>query len=198
MPSLDEIRRGFAGAWALARGRAEGMAAFDVSLDGFWRSFSLFLLLIPASILGSAAERRLGLEESGLSSAIEAVSAETHYLVQLVATLMIWVAFPVVMAVLAPPLALGRRYVPFIVARNWASLVEAIPFAVPAVLYVAGLISADALAAGTLFALGFSLYYGFRIARIALLAPVSIAIALVALNLLLTLVIGLGMSRLFL
>ena len=48
MPSYAEIQRSVQAAWLLARGDTRGMALFDLSLEGFWKSFAAALLVAPA------------------------------------------------------------------------------------------------------------------------------------------------------
>src|ERR1700704_629737 len=51
MLSLAEISHATYGAWRLALFDAGGMRYFDRSLEGFWRSFRVALLLAPGAIL---------------------------------------------------------------------------------------------------------------------------------------------------
>jgi hypothetical protein len=51
MPSYAEIQRALQGAWLLARGDTRGMGLFDLSVEGFWRSFAAALLAAPAYVL---------------------------------------------------------------------------------------------------------------------------------------------------
>ena len=45
------IGENLAGAWAVMRGRREGLARLDLSIEGFWRSFAAIVLLIPFAFL---------------------------------------------------------------------------------------------------------------------------------------------------
>ena len=53
MPSRDEIVQSLTGAWMLFLDRRNAMRYFDVSVDGFWRSFAAIIFVVPAYALFS-------------------------------------------------------------------------------------------------------------------------------------------------
>lgn len=108
-----EVRRALAASLLLARGRTEGMGLFDLSVEGFWRSFIAGVLIIPGYLLLVVDQyARAPLPaEPGTIAAVEALSYALGF-----------VAFPLAAAGLTWFLGLGRRYVPLIVASNWATL----------------------------------------------------------------------------
>jgi len=55
---MNEIRAALDGSWLLLRNRPEGMAFFDQSLQGFWRSFQVVFLLIPVFLLSGQIEKQ--------------------------------------------------------------------------------------------------------------------------------------------
>ena len=190
-----DFRNGLDAAVALLVGRPGAIGRFDVSLEGFWRSFAAILLVLPSFAVALMAEWR-GRMERLPADAVD--PSWVGFAAERLAALGVdWVALPLVLALLAGRLGLTGRYVPFIVARNWASPVVAALYAVPALLYAAGAIDND-LAVLISFALLFVvLHYFYRIARQALAAPVSLAIGVVVLDLLLGLLISETVSRLW-
>ena len=64
MLDRDEIARSLTGAWHLFLDRPDAMRYFDLSIEGFWRSFRAIVLLLPAYILSTLAERVITLARS--------------------------------------------------------------------------------------------------------------------------------------
>lgn len=180
MPSPDEIARSAGAAWAMFRGDPTGLRRLDLSVDGFWRSFAVFVLLLPALGVVIAAERLAILEHSPYTA--ETFPAGAFLVSRFTGQILAWVAFPAVLALLARPLGFARVYVPLVVAVNWANLIAMVPITLPSLLYVLGLISGDAADLLALVALGVVLRYEFVVVRLATGAPVPFAVGLVALD----------------
>ena len=190
----DEIRRSLSASWGLFMGRAESMQGFDLSLSGFWRSFLVIVLLVPPFLIAIVAERKLILANpeypaGEFDDAIFLVSQSVGFGLD-------WVILPVLMAFLARPLHLGQAYVPFIIARNWTTLIAVIPYTLPALLYAVGIISASAMLLLSFVAMLIVIRYRYMVARIALDATVGLAIGIVMLDFLISLVIGTAITRL--
>lgn len=132
--TADEVNRSFRGTLDLLNSRAEGLDSFDMSERGFWRSFSALWLTLPAYVVSLAFERlRLGLvPERGLleNPWVDLVVAAGH-----VAG---FLALPVAMALIAPRLGLGHRYVPFVIVTNWIAAAGLLVLSVPAMLVLLG------------------------------------------------------------
>lgn len=180
MLSSDEIARSTSAAWALFRGDPAGLRQLDVTFDGFWRSFAVILLLLPAIGILIASERLFILSQTPMSD--ETFPAGPFVLSRLAAVALDWVDYPIVLALLARPLGLTRRYVPLVVALNWSSLVAVVPITIPSLLHVLGLIGPEATSFFGLFALGVVLRYQYMVTRIAIAGPVGFSIGLVALD----------------
>ncbi|BBE72677.1 hypothetical protein [Oharaeibacter diazotrophicus] len=180
MPSPDEIARAAGAAWALFRGDPAGLRRLDLSVDGFWRSFSVFVLTLPALGVVIAAERLAILEHSAYTA--ETFPAGAFLVSRFLGQILAWAAYPAVLALLARPLGFARVYVPLVVALNWSTLIAMVPATLPSLLYVLGLISGDAAFLCGLFALGVVLRYEFVVIRLATGAPVAFAAGLVALD----------------
>ena len=173
MYTSDEITRNLASAWQVMNGRSAGLAQLDSSIEGFWRSFGAIILTVPVLVLLLLSRDRIAVEleepsGTGLPIAVQALV----WLVE-------WILFPVVLAIVARPIGVARHYVPFIVARNWASVLIMAAYAVPLLAYLAGVTPARGLIFMQFIILVVSGYFSFRIARTALLAPPGLAVAIV-------------------
>jgi hypothetical protein len=175
MPSRDEILRSLTGAGHLFLDRPDALRYFDISIDGFWRSFGAILLVLPSFALVALAERTRILSDS----VQEGFDGGAFLLNKAISLGVDWVAFAIVFAFVAGPLGLGRTYSTFIIARNWGTVLAVIPFALVALLYLAGMLSADV---ADFLSLGFWIVvirYNYLIARRALGAEIGVAVAII-------------------
>jgi hypothetical protein len=190
-----DFRAGIEAAVALLLGKPGAVGRFDVSLEGFWRSFAAILLVLPSFAIVLMAEWRGQLQR--LPPEVVDVPWVGYAAERVAALGLDWVALPLVLALLAGRLGLSGRYVAFIVARNWASPVAAALYAVPALLFSTGIIGNDLAVVVSLAVLCVVLHYFYRIARQTLAGPISLAIGVVVLDLLLGLFISETVSRLW-
>ncbi|WP_414473293.1 hypothetical protein [Microvirga sp. M2] len=133
--TAEEVNRSFRGTLELLHSRAEGLKSFDMSEQGFWRSFAAIWLTLPAYIVSLAFERlRLGLLQPDRSLLgnlwIDLVVALGH-----VAS---FVALPLAMIWVARRFHLTRAYVPFVIVTNWVTVVGLLLLSVPAMLLLLG------------------------------------------------------------
>jgi hypothetical protein len=172
-----EIVRSTYGAWRLAHADPGGMAYFDATEEGFWRSFRVAILLLPLHVLAVWLQ-------------IDSASVEEHWMrilaVDLIAYAIGWMAFPLAAHYLAMALDREREYVGYIVAYNWSNMIAA-PFGfVVLVLMLSGLLPVfvrHLLFVGMLAALAL---YAWFIARAALRVGPWPAAGLVAIDVLIT------------
>ena len=82
-------------------------------------------------------------------------------------------------ALIARPIGLAGQYVPFIVARNWSSVIAMSFLIFPLLAYLGGSISVQVLATFFDIMLIVFGYFAYRVARTALAAPPPLAIAVV-------------------
>ena len=183
------LRGNLSGAWAVMRGRANGLTSLDLSLEGFWRSFAAIALVAPFTLLALLSQQRLA-EAAGESLAPSGLGLEA------IALIVDWFAFPLVFAVLARPLGLGGRYVPFIVARNWASVIIAALVAVIHAAHILGLVPSQVAPVLLFAAVGVALHFSYMIARTALGVPIGLAIPIVVLDLLISMTVWAVVHRL--
>src|SRR5439155_19043976 len=84
-----EVSLALTGALRLARGDRGGLACFDRSLDGFWRSFRAAAITYPLYLV--LLTMRVSVAEWQRSGGLQIVIVET------IAYVIAWVAFPLVM-----------------------------------------------------------------------------------------------------
>lgn len=185
MFNADEIRRNVTGAWTIMKGDAGGVALLDTSYEGFWRSFAVFFLLVPIFAMGLLSHLQIMAEDgltvgSGMAGYVFAV---------FVARGLEWVAFPAILAVAAQALRIDRKYIPFIVARNWASLIIAGFYAPPLLLHVLGVVPTGLVILAGFVILIVATYFSFRIVRLCLEVDGTMAAGIVAFDFVLALAI---------
>jgi hypothetical protein len=115
IPRTAEIAYALYGAWRLARLDARGMDYFDRSVEGFWKSFFAAILVAPGYLLTVVWE--LGAVETTADSL-------SVFLTQSLIYGIIWLAFPLVMFYVTKQIGRGERYIGFIVALNWAAVIQ--------------------------------------------------------------------------
>ncbi len=111
--TLEELRRGIAGAYRLMIGRNDGLHLLDISADGFWNSFYAILLALPplalswSSVAVDFADGTMS--RGGVLSRLALVDIGS------------WVLPIVLLAFAAKPAGIADRFVHYVVASNWAS-----------------------------------------------------------------------------
>lgn len=179
------LRENLAGAWQVMLGRPDGLNRLDTSLEGFWRSFAAVILMAPFALLALLSQRPLA-AESGLTLHPLTGSALA---IQGIALISDWFAFPIVFAVIAPPFGLGSRYVPFIVTRNWASVIIGAMVGVVHGLHLVGVFPTALVPYLLLVAVAVALRFSYVIARLTLAVSMGMALPIVLLDLLISLTI---------
>lgn len=174
MPDRLEILRSLFGAYRLARLDPEGMGWFELTVDGFWRSFFAAVLVAP----GYALIVFIGLGGEPTPAPWLAI-----LLVQSLAYVIGWLVFPLAALVATRVLGLGARYVPLIIAANWAAVIQMVLFL--AALLVQAILP-DPLGGAVVGAITLAiLFYQWFVIRTALDTTGGIALALLLLDLLL-------------
>ena len=113
------------GSLMLLKGRSEGIDQFDVSVDGFWRSFQAALIVAPGFAL--TLWLRPDFDDAGLTVTQFWLKAAIAFLVAIV-------QFPLLALLLCSYFDLKHRFVPLIVASNWVAVIQTVIF-VTAVLF---------------------------------------------------------------
>jgi hypothetical protein len=181
MPGPAEIALSLFAAYRLARFDAGGLAYFNVSEAGFWRSFFAAVLVAPLYVV------LLLMIFGHLSPAPQpwrfAAAEATAYV-------MSWVAFPLVVAALADAIDRRRRFIPYIVAYNWAAVLQNALLIPINMLNAWGVLPPQTGFLLWLAALAAICAYMWFIARVAFDVPPAGAAAIVALDLFLNIVIS--------
>ena len=117
MPSSDEIQQYLTGTWREMMGKPDGVRALDVSADGFWNSFFAIVVALPALIVGWVGIANevgdLGGDFGGRLSVVIRLA---------VIDILAWVVPLLGLGLIARQAGFADRYVHFVVASNWASV----------------------------------------------------------------------------
>ena len=171
LPGLNEVASSLIGAMRLFRRDKGGLQYFNMTEDGFWRSFFAMVLAGPMSI---CAEMLLG--ETG-SHSVAAMSARTA------STLVLqWVGFILFMYHFTQTVGLAQRFMQFVIAYNWCTVVASAMMLVPALLAGFGLVSRDLALLILFFLLLVMLSYSWFVAREALQTSGALAASIVAID----------------
>jgi hypothetical protein len=167
---------------------------FDLTVEGFYRSFAAFLIVLPMNIIADLISVQVTASESQAKEAVEQAYGVSDAVFSTVALAVQWTIFPVVMIFVLRFLGLANRYAPLIIAHNWGTIVVYL-FNMPAfLLFAAGFISADDAIGLNLITLIFTLYYRYYTAETALDAGWSIAASTALLGFVLQIYFALGLS----
>ncbi len=179
MPNWPEIVRSVQAAWFLARGDTRGLAGFDFSVDGFWKSFAAALVVAPAYALVLVDQYRYaGWPENTWGAA----------LAELVSFAVGWVAFPLAAIPLTRLLGLSGRYVPLIVANNWSAVIQVALYT--AVVVFGALLPAEMRTLALFTATIMVLVYQWFVIRTALATTGLTAFGLVVIDVLLSITVS--------
>ncbi|MCP4329899.1 MAG: hypothetical protein GY791_15845 [Alphaproteobacteria bacterium] len=119
MITSTELAQAIQGTWRLARLDPGGMALFDISVEGFWRSFWAAALVAPAYLLLAA----MAYDEQQLTTGLL-----RFYTVEAIGYVIGWTAFPVAMFYFAELIDRSEDFVGYIVAYNWSHILQTAVF----------------------------------------------------------------------
>jgi hypothetical protein len=179
IPDQQEVVRSIYGAYRLAWLDHSGMSHFNLSVDGFWRSFFAAVLVAPGYAL---------LVVQDLAGRPEAVSPAWAFVVETLGYVITWAAFPLIAIVVTQLLGLSRNYAAMIIAANWAAVIQIGLFLVAVALgFVLPALAGFTVTLATVAIL----FYQWFVIRTALDTTGGIAIALVLVDLLVNAAISL-------
>lgn len=202
MPLNQEVARSIFAAWRIARFDAGAMNYFNLTLEGFWRSFFAAGLVLPFYLVltGLQFSRFTGITEAEATPsqlALGDVSLMAFVAVDLVNFACAWVAWPLLMVPIAGFFGLSRNYVPYIIATNWASVLQRGLLIAVNVLMLSGVFPQGLVAVLVVIAYVSVLYYDYLIARAGLDCEIATAIGLVALKAVVTIGINIAFNAVY-
>ncbi len=185
MPDRAEVQRSLYGVYRLALLDPQGFGYLNLSVEGFWNSFFAAILAAPAYAI-LIADTVLSTEES--------VDLGWFVIVETIAYIIGWAAFPVAALIATRFLGLGRNYAILVIAANWAVVLQVTMFLM--VVLLTPMLPESAGSLAMLVATVAILAYQWFITRTALQTTGGIAAALVILDLTLNILISLSAERL--
>jgi hypothetical protein len=177
-----EVQTAVTGTLRLAVGDRRGLALFDTSIDGFWRSFRAAVICYPLYLLlvcfrVTAAKW----EASGVAPIL---------LVETIAYVITWVAFPLLILPVARQFRRGDRFLAFMVAYNWSQIPQTVVVVLVVLDGATGLLPPSEASFAGLLAIIATLVYEWYIARVALAVTGAQAALVVIIDLLLNTAMG--------
>jgi hypothetical protein len=179
----QEARLALAGTLRLAVGDRVGLACFDRSLDGFWRSFRAAVICYPLYLVLLA--MRVSLDEWQRSGGWRIVTVET------IGYVIAWVAFPLLMLSVTRLIGRAHRFFDFMVPYNWSQIPQSALLVLAGIEAESGILGAQAGETIDVIAAIATLVYEWYIARVALETTGSAAAFVVLVDL----VLGVALSR---
>lgn len=158
-----EVQRGLKGAWRMMTGRADGLRMLDLSADGFWNSFYAMLLALPPLFISWTGSASLVAASPGVSQTRLSVVPKLA-LVEFV----VWVVPLVLIGMLARRIGIADRFVAYVVASNWGSVLLAWIILPPLLLQMVIPVSEDFAALLSLVFLVIQLALSWRLTNIAI------------------------------
>jgi len=181
MVTAKEAVSALYGAFRLARLDPSGLDFFDNSVRGFWNSFFAAVLVLPFYLVLTA------MRHSVLETA---VPFGRFFAIEMIAYVIAWVAFPLVMASLTRTLEREDRYIRYIVAYNWAAVWQNALYMPVAMLSVGGVLAPAGANALGFLALALIVIYVWFVTRTALKVTAGMAAGIVGIDFLLSILIN--------
>jgi hypothetical protein len=180
MITAKEAAAGVYGAYRLALLDRLGLHYFDATVEGFWRSFYAAAIVAP----GYAILVMLRLAEMPVQAGSMRV-----FLIESIAYVISWTAFPLAMFYVCQMIDRGDRFIRYIVAYNWSSVVQMAAFLPVATLAASGALPDPLGSVLTMLVTLAVLFYQWFIARTALEIPGPGAAGIVLLDIILSVII---------
>ena len=177
-----EVRLALVGALRLAKGDRGGLSCFDRSLDGFWRSFRAAVIAYPLYLI--LLMMRVTIAEWERSGGFYIIVVET------IAYVIAWVAFPLAMLTVTRWLNRSHRFFDFMVPYNWSQLPQSALFVLVGLQSTSDAISAQPAQVIEIAAAIAVLVYEWFIARVALETTAAAAALVVLVDLVLGVLIS--------
>ncbi len=185
----EELRWALVGSLRLAKGDRGGLACFDRSLDGFWRSFRAGYLSYPLYLVLLA--MRVDSRQWAAAGVLRIILIET------IGYVIAWVAFPLVMLPVSRWIGREHRFFDFMVPYNWCQLPESLLFVLVGLESESGILG-DPIAQTIEIAAAIAvLVYEWYIARVALETSRGAATLVVLVDLVLGVIVSRATGSLY-
>lgn len=178
LPGPNEIVASLTGALRLLRRDRGGFSNFNLTEEGFWRSFFAMALVLPMSALAAVMFRE--------STEVSDVALASRTVVNLALQ---WAVFTAIMLLFTRMLNLGHNYMRFITAYNWSSVIATCCMMVPVLLFGMGLMGIEGALVLVFFIFLAMLAYFWFVAREALQTSGSVAAGIVFIDFLLNITV---------
>jgi len=178
MSTINTATNALYGAYRLARLDPDGMKYFDDSPHGFWHSFSAAIVVLPL-FAGTMLARWTSIPDT--------VNGWRFISVELIAYVIAWTAFPVIMMLVVRAIDREPLYIRGIVAYNWAAVLQNLLYMPVAILSLTGVEGTGPLAMIVLFLV---MFYSWFVAKTALQLTPLMAWSIVVLDLLISMVLS--------
>ncbi|MBT5072780.1 MAG: hypothetical protein HOJ34_07305 [Kordiimonadaceae bacterium] len=149
------ILKSLNGAWKLVQARQNPMQYFDLSSDGFWKSFWAIAVMIPAFILWAMFNLQGGSQEirEGFEISYPLLSEGIYFALALPLTAM-------VMAYFTKFMKISDNFSSMVIAYNWVSALIYIIMAIFTMIFLSGIVGGQ-ISVVVLMMLRF--YFGFYV-----------------------------------
>ena len=171
MITLSEILTSLYGAWRLLLRDPRGFEWLDDSIEGYWKSFFCAVVVLPGYGLWFIFTVYDVNFDAGLFRIL---------LVEGIGYIIGWVAWPLVMASVAPAIKRDHNYIRYIVAYNWSAGISIGIYLIVLVLRLPGIVPDGIMAFFSFIALVVILSYHWYILRSGLEVSPAAAAGLVA------------------
>ncbi|MFC4272104.1 hypothetical protein GQF03_14905 [Sneathiella chungangensis] len=158
MITLKEISGYFFGAYLLARRDPRALGYFDISAEGFYRSFFAMLLAVPFFAIENAVDYK---------TLPTGTSIVPFLLLLCLALWSSWGAYLLVMAILAKYIGFPDRYSVFVIVYNWAQFAIILVW-LPVSIIISGIFPVAFASAVNLIFIGATYVYLWYILKVTL------------------------------
>ena len=114
MIARHEVLLSLYGAWRLFIRDPKGFEWLDDSIEGYWKSFFCAVVVLPAYVFWFF----LRDGDSSDAGVVRTITVEG------IAYVISWVAWPLIMAYIAPAIDRDKNYIRYIVAYNWSAGIQ--------------------------------------------------------------------------
>lgn len=190
----SEILHGITGAWRIVMRDPDAARHFNLSAEGFFRSFLALVFVLPIILFSTTSLWRMNQSVEAFAG----VDFISFAMVQIGGEIFYWAVYLVTMVLVTRHLKLGASFGAYVVTFNWGELMTSSLMAAPPLLYSLGLFNGQIAVMLTLPVFGLIVWYRWQIARVVLGAPPSTAIAILVFDFVLGIVLEQALGRLLL